>query len=240
MKAAPPAHRRAHPSTSSRRNAGCPSALPEGERILWQGQPAAGLVARRVFHLPALALYFAVLLAWRLAVLVVNGGSGLLEALRGSLGQILLLGHRACDRGGAGAADVPRTTVYTLTDKRVVMRIGIVLTVTYNLPLRSIDAARLVRLGQGCGDIALRPAPATTRIAYLHAVAACAALAPAAHAAHAARSGAGGAGLHAAQRRVVARQCAARGGRARATAQPHAGLRHPTGVPGLGAGAGAA
>ena len=32
-----------------------------------------------------------------------------------------------------------RTTLYTLTDRRVVMRIGIVLTVAYNLPLVRIE-----------------------------------------------------------------------------------------------------
>ena len=31
-----------------------------------------------------------------------------------------------------------RNTVYTITNKRVVMRIGIVLSVTFNLPLRVI------------------------------------------------------------------------------------------------------
>ena len=36
-----------------------------------------------------------------------------------------------------------RTTVYTLTDRRVVMRIGIVLTLTFNLPYKRIAAAGL-------------------------------------------------------------------------------------------------
>ena len=48
-----------------------------------------------------------------------------------------------------------RGTVYTLTDRRVVMRIGIVLTVTYNLPLKRIAAADLSTVPGGHGDIAL-------------------------------------------------------------------------------------
>lgn len=144
---------------------GLPEKLPEGERILWQGQPQAGLVARRIFHLPVLALYFTGLLAWRLAVLV-NDGSDLLQALRGSLGQILL-SATALAIVAVLARLTASTTVYTLTDKRVVMRVGIVLTVTYNLPLRSIDAAHLLRLGKGCGEIALA-LRGDTRIAYLH------------------------------------------------------------------------
>ena len=58
------------------------------------------------------------------------------------------------------------TTVYTLTDKRIVLRIGIVLTVTYNLPLRQVDSADLVHLPGGAGEIALTLREGT-RIAYL-------------------------------------------------------------------------
>lgn len=144
---------------------GLPQMLPAGERILWQGQPRAALVARRIFHLPVLALYFAALMAWRL-VMLVGDGNTLLQALRGSLGQ-LLLSATALAIVAVLARLTASTTVYTITDKRVVMRIGIVLTVTYNLPLRSIDAAHLLRLGKGCGEIALA-LRGDTRIAYLH------------------------------------------------------------------------
>ena len=143
---------------------GLPEALPADERILWQGQPAAALVARRVFHLPLLALYFAVLLAWRLAVLLHDGASWP-EALRGSL-TLALLAAVALGIVAVLARLTATTTVYTLTDKRVVMRIGIVLTVTYNLPLRQVDSADLVPLPGGAGEIALTLREGT-RIAYL-------------------------------------------------------------------------
>ena len=48
-----------------------------------------------------------------------------------------------------------RTTVYTLTDRRIVMRIGIVLTIAFNLPLKRIEGASIHALGNGTGDIAL-------------------------------------------------------------------------------------
>ncbi len=61
-----------------------------------------------------------------------------------------------------------RTTVYTITDRRVVMRIGIVLTVTFNLPLPRDPERRPARDGaDGTGDIALQ-LKAPDRIAYLH------------------------------------------------------------------------
>ena len=143
---------------------GLPEALPADERILWQGRPGAALVARRVFHLPLLALYFGVLLAWRLMVLLHDGASWG-EALRGGL-PLTLLAAVALGILAVLARLTAATTVYTLTDKRVVMRIGIVLTVTYNLPLRQVDSADLVPLPGGAGEIALTLREGT-RIAYL-------------------------------------------------------------------------
>lgn len=60
-----------------------------------------------------------------------------------------------------------KTTVYTITTRRVVMRIGIVLNVTFNLPFKRIASADL-SLGQaGVGDIALTLVP-EDKIAFLH------------------------------------------------------------------------
>jgi hypothetical protein len=60
-----------------------------------------------------------------------------------------------------------RNTVYTITNRRVVMRIGIVLTVTFNLPYRRIESAGLRRHPDGTGDIALVLSEGD-QIAYLH------------------------------------------------------------------------
>jgi hypothetical protein len=59
------------------------------------------------------------------------------------------------------------TTVYTLTNKRVVMRLGVVLTVTFNLPLSKIAAADLRALESGHGDITLA-LKGEDRIAWVH------------------------------------------------------------------------
>jgi hypothetical protein len=69
-----------------------------------------------------------------------------------------------------------RTTVYTLTTARVVMRIGAALPVTFNLPFKQIGAARLDLRRDGTGTIALDTL-GETRISYLVCLAACAALA---------------------------------------------------------------
>lgn len=132
---------------------GLPEALPAGEHLLWQGSPDWRALARSAFHLRKLALYFALMLALRGVVSYADGGS----ASQALLAALWLLPLAAL---GLGLVAViawlsARTTVYTLTDKRVVMRIGIVLTVTYNLPLKRITAADLALQPGGHGDISL-------------------------------------------------------------------------------------
>ncbi|MBL8347012.1 MAG: PH domain-containing protein [Rubrivivax sp.] len=144
---------------------GLPEALPAGERVLWQGAPAAAWMARKVFHLPVVVAYFALLLGWQAATAWHDGGT--LLAVRQALAGSLLLVSLALGLLGLIAWLSARTTLYTLTDKRIVMRVGIVLTVTYNLPLRCIDAANVHRLGAHHGDLAL-VLRGDTRIAYAH------------------------------------------------------------------------
>jgi hypothetical protein len=143
---------------------GLPERLPPGERILWQGSPDAKALALSAFHLRKLLLYFGALLALRGGFVVADGGD-LGSALSALLWPALLA-------GAALAAVVllawltARTTVYTLTDRRVVMRIGIVLTLAFNLPLARIASAGLRTGADGCGDIVLGLA-GTDRIAWL-------------------------------------------------------------------------
>ena len=54
-----------------------------------------------------------------------------------------------------GAWYSARTTLYTLTNRRVVMRIGMVLTITLNLPLKQLGSASVRRLNNGAGELAL-------------------------------------------------------------------------------------
>jgi hypothetical protein len=60
-----------------------------------------------------------------------------------------------------------RTTVYTMTNKRVVMRLGIVLTVSFNLPLKQVASADVRMLQKGFGDITLA-LQGSDRIAWVH------------------------------------------------------------------------
>jgi hypothetical protein len=59
------------------------------------------------------------------------------------------------------------TTLYTLTDRRIVMRIGIVLNMTFNLPLKKIQGAGVHIGANGIGDIPLK-LDLSTKIALFH------------------------------------------------------------------------
>ena len=144
---------------------GLPETLPKGERVIWQGAPDWRLLARECFHVRKLAVYFSVLIAWRV-VTVVSSGAPIAEIL---VASAIAFGLAAVALGLVGlmAWMSARTTLYTITNRRVVMRVGIVLSVTFNLPFKKIESAGLHVLSGGHGDVALQLDPAT-RIAYPH------------------------------------------------------------------------
>ena len=132
---------------------GLPEPLPLGESILWQGAPDMHDLAVRVFHMKKVALYFVVLMAVRGSFLHSSGADNL-TIVAGVL-LVAGLGLTAMAALGLLAWLTARTTAYTLTDQRVVMRIGIVLTLTFNLPLKQIQTAGLLLSSKGFGDIPL-------------------------------------------------------------------------------------
>lgn len=144
---------------------GLPERLPANERILWQGSPNASVLARSTFHLRKLVLYFSALMAVHAATVLGAGGS-LVEAL---LALVWPAGLSVLALTGVGTLAwlTARTAVYTVTDRRVVMRIGIVLTLTFNLPLRTLEAAALRQGPDGHGDIVLT-LKGPDRIAWVH------------------------------------------------------------------------
>jgi len=144
---------------------GLPEALPEGEHVLWQGAPDWKLLAIKRFHVRKVAVYFAVLLAARVAALM-SDGMPVGAALSGTL-VLSSLAVLAVALLAFLAWYTARTAAYTLTDKRVVMRIGIALTISLNLPLKRVESAALADFGDGRGDLALKLL-AGDHVAYLH------------------------------------------------------------------------
>ena len=125
---------------------GLPGNLPPGEQILWQGAPDPWVFARSALAVRWIAGYFAVLVVWALVSGTLLGA--MLTAALGALALGLAFGF---------ALMVARTTVYTITNRRVVLRIGVALSKCINLPLSKLGSADLRDQGKGFGDIALVP-----------------------------------------------------------------------------------
>jgi hypothetical protein len=142
---------------------GLPEALPAGEKILWQGAPDWRQLALHAFHVRKLAIYFAFMIA--LQAWTMQGQNS--QVVLASIGTSAMLALTAVGMLTAIAWFASHTCLYTLTNKRVVMRVGIVLTMTFNLPLVRIAGAALKPRGRGCGDVALQIRE-PDRIAYLH------------------------------------------------------------------------
>jgi len=144
---------------------GLPEPLPPGETILWQGGPRFAVLARRAFHATPVAAYFGVLLAWRGVHAAQTGETW--AQFGAPMAMLALLAVVAVSLLVLVAWFASSTAVYTITNRRVVMRIGIVLTVSYNLPFREIEAANLRAHGDGTGDISLLLTP-VNKIAWLN------------------------------------------------------------------------
>lgn len=130
---------------------GLPEPLPRGERMLWQGAPDWKRLAIHAFHVRKLAVYFAAMLAVQWLYLLGEPQAALLRPLLTSVVMATL----ALALLSATAWFSARSTLYTLTDRRVIMRVGIVLTLTFNLPLRQISGASFRPHAGGTGDIAI-------------------------------------------------------------------------------------
>ena len=132
---------------------GLPARLPPGEHLLWQGSPRWQGVARRALHVRKLAVYFGALVAWRV-IAAIDGGENLLSALLGCI-WIVALALAAIGLLALLAWLTARTTVYTITNRRVVLRFGVALPMAINLPFKSIGSAALRHYTDGTGDIPL-------------------------------------------------------------------------------------
>jgi hypothetical protein len=143
---------------------GLPGRLPDGERILWQGAPDWRILACQAFHIRAVGAYFAAMLVWRTGAALSHG-----EDLAVALRTVLLVAPVALAGLGILAFLAwlnSRTTVYTITNRRVVMRFGAALPKAINLPFTIVDGAALKSLSGRAGDLALT-LKAPNKIAFL-------------------------------------------------------------------------
>lgn len=142
---------------------GLPELPPEGEVILWQGRPDWWALTKESLNLYWVIGYFLFLFAWRFIVL--SDQVTLAQAISGSF-PFIVLGAIVCALLMITAFTQARATVYTITNRRVAMRVGAALTVTLNLPYTQIANATLDLRKGGTGTIAL-DLMGDTRLSYL-------------------------------------------------------------------------
>lgn len=114
------------------------------EVVLWKGRPNLAVLTRTAFHTRKMALYFVLLIG--VAFAFNNPNAAIVCAVLGVLGLVILQ---------ALAWFSARSTLYILTDQRLIMRIGMAIEARINIPLKHIGAAHLRERGKGYGDIAM-------------------------------------------------------------------------------------
>ena len=140
-----------------------PADIPEGERVLWFGRPEWVSLARHAYRADLVAAYFGALAIWN-AVGESEAGA---MAVAIAIGKSLVLGAVCLALLGLLAWLSARTTLYVVTSRRIVMKVGIALPIFFNIPYSQIASAALRTFSDGTGEIPLALAPGR-RIALLH------------------------------------------------------------------------
>lgn len=131
-----------------------PSDLPPGEHVLWFGHPQTLGLLRRAYRADFVALYFAALAIWAAVEGSITGVLAAFAAAFCSLGLLALLAYLNA-----------RTTIYFITNRRVVIKVGVAMTMFHNLPFGQIQSAALRAFADGTGDVAVKPI-AGQRVSY--------------------------------------------------------------------------
>jgi hypothetical protein len=106
-----------------------------------------------VFHIELLSIYFGILLIWRGGSLL-WAGEPVITAVRAA-SWIAVIGAVAIGLLALFAWLIGKTTIYTITNKRIVLRIGVALSIDINLPYKIVESAALKSYPDGTGDIVL-------------------------------------------------------------------------------------
>ena len=142
---------------------GVPHPLPAGEHVRWEAAPDAGALATHVFHRRLVAMYFVAMLVWWG---VATAEPVLSRAFAVGLGIRLALTVVVLAIAEVLASASARTSWYAITNRRVVMRLGVVFPMSINIPFSIIDGARIGTFSDGTGQLALTLGKAH-RLAYI-------------------------------------------------------------------------
>lgn len=129
---------------------GLPEALPDGERVLWRGSPRPLAFAARVFRFRWVCGWFALVIGARFIAGLTSGDISAatdvatlgLAAAAVSIAVLTLLG-----------VAMARSTIYTVTDRRIVLRYGVAIRKYVNLPYAAMRNLAIKHYKDGSGDL---------------------------------------------------------------------------------------
>lgn len=127
--------------------------LPPGEQLLWEGAPQPAALAKHLLFVRPLAIYFALMICWWAIANRADAASGafwITLAVQVGLTSAVIAGALALARW------IASSTTYAISDKRIVVRLGIIFPITVNIPLHYVVAAKARTFADGTGEIALQ------------------------------------------------------------------------------------
>lgn len=127
--------------------------LPAGEHILWSGKPDAWTFTRRIMRLNWVLAWFSGLAGIRAYNIYVAGGD-MTAMVSAAAGQLPLAVFALGLLSALGIA-MARSTTYVISSQRLVFQVGVALPITFNVPLRFIDAASVRLRSSHSGDLIL-------------------------------------------------------------------------------------
>ncbi len=144
---------------------GLPEKLPEAEKIIWQGSPDVWRTAKDIFYIRPVIAYFIFLVFFRIYDGIVLEHS--LQVVVISTAWMIALSIVCVGLLGTLAYFTAKSAVYTITNRRIVMRIGMAMTLSFNLPYKEIVSADVKAQKDGYGNIPLK-VDHGTKIGYFH------------------------------------------------------------------------
>ena len=129
---------------------GLPESPPDGEEVVWQGEPKWGALSTRLFRVRLVLVYFALLAGFTAFISEAAGP----EILATFVWQLSLAVLAALILSGL-AWLYATTTVYTVTDKRLVLEFGVAFTMSLNIPWDLVESAASKAFSDGTADVVI-------------------------------------------------------------------------------------
>jgi len=143
---------------------GLPEHLPQSEQIVWQGHPQWRSLAIHTFHLRKVTLYFSALIGFSVFSNYTAGTDS--ATILSGLAWQLSIGLTCIALLALLARAYAKSTLYTVTNERLVMRYGVALPMMINIPWSKVSKGDLQTFSDGTGNLALTPT-SDQKVSYL-------------------------------------------------------------------------